>query len=413
MQAEIITIGDEILIGQTIDTNSAWMGQHLNEVGVDVHAIQSVRDTKESILASISKLDSQTKLVLITGGLGPTKDDITKTTLAEYFQTELEFRQDVFDHLKRLFQSMGRDISNLNRDQAWLPKDCEALRNDVGTAWGMKFKDEKGRYFISMPGVPYEMKFLMREHILSWIKKDLLGIDILHRTLLTQGVPESVLADRIKQWEEALPSQIKLAYLPSPGLVKLRLTAKGNRSVLQPMMDSEEAKLRALLGQTIFGTDAESLQALVGELLLQKGWTLSTAESCTGGYLAHLLTSIAGSSRYFIGSIVSYDNRLKKELLGVSEESIRTFGAVSEEVVRQMAEGGREKLQTDWCIAISGIAGPDGGTEEKPVGTVWIGIAGPHGRTEARVFQFGQGRDRNIRRSALMALDQLRRQLID
>ena len=413
MQAEIITIGDEILIGQTVDTNSAWMGQNLNEVGVDVHAIQSVRDTKESILASLTKLDDQTKLILITGGLGPTKDDITKTTLAEYFKTELEFRQNVFDHLKRLFESMGRDISNLNRDQAWLPKDCEALQNDVGTAWGMKFKDEKGRVFISMPGVPYEMKFLMREHILPWIKKDLLGIDILHKTLLTQVVPESVLADRIKEWEEALPSQIRLAYLPSPGLVKLRLTAKGKRSELQPLMEAEEVKLRALLGHTIFGTDADSLQALVGDLLLQKGWTLSTAESCTGGYLAHLFTSVSGSSRYFMGSIVSYDNRLKKDLLGVSEESLSKFGAVSEEVVRQMAEGGRKRMQTDWCVAISGIAGPDGGSDEKPVGTVWIGIAGPLGETKVKRFQFGQGRDRNIRRSALMALDQLRIQLID
>jgi len=413
MQAEIITIGDEILIGQTVDTNSAWMGQNLNEVGVDVHSIQSVRDTKESILGSLAHIDAQSTLILITGGLGPTKDDITKTTLSEYFNTELEFREDVFDHLKSLFQSMGRDISNLNRDQAWLPKDCETLRNDVGTAWGMKFKDEKGRYYISMPGVPYEMKFLMREHILPWIKKDLLGIDILHKTLLTQGIPESVLADRIKDWEEKLPSKIKLAYLPSPGLVKLRLTAKGNRAELQPLMDEEEKKLRAILGNAIFGTNADSLQALVGDLLLKNNWTLSTAESCTGGYISHLLTSISGSSRYFTGSIVSYDNRIKKEFLGVKEASLTQFGAVSEEVVKEMALGGRDRMQTDWCIAISGIAGPDGGTEEKPVGTVWLGIAGPEGKIQAKRFQFGQGRDRNIRRSALMALDQLRRELID
>lgn len=410
MQAEIITIGDEILIGQTVDTNSAWMGQHLNEVGVEVHRISSVRDTEEAIVEALKNVHTSTRLVLITGGLGPTKDDLTKHTLTRYFGGELVFNEVIFAHIQDLFRQIGRDISHLNRDQAYLPSNCEVLRNDVGTASGMKFERD-GKFYISMPGVPYEMKFLMRTHILPWISESLMDQDIVHRTFLTQGIPESVLAHQIADWEAALPTPLKLAYLPSPGIVKLRLTARGNKETLQPLLDEQEQQLRSLLGNSIYGTGASSLQEVVGQMLLEKHLTLGTAESCTGGYIAHLITSVAGSSRYFKGSIVSYDNSIKLSQLGVANSVLEAEGAVSEAVVRQMAEGGRTALQTDYCIAVSGIAGPDGGSDEKPVGTVWIAIAGA-ARTVAIKHRFGQHRERNIKRSGLMALDMLRHELM-
>lgn len=410
MQAEIITIGDEILIGQTVDTNSAWMGQHLNEVGVEVHRIVSVRDTEEAIVEALNNLHASTRLVLITGGLGPTKDDLTKHTLTRYFGGELVFNEAIFAHIQALFRQIGRDISHLNRDQAYLPDNCELLRNDVGTASGMKFSRD-GQFFISMPGVPYEMKFLMRTHILPWISNSLMDQDIVHRTFLTQGIPESVLAHQIADWEAALPAPLKLAYLPSPGIVKLRLSARGKKEALLPLLDDQEQQLRNLLGNSIYGTGASSLQEVVGQMLVEKRLTVGTAESCTGGYIAHLMTSVAGSSRYFKGSIVSYDNAIKVGQLGVSSHDLTVHGAVSEAVVTQMAEGGRLALQTDYCIAVSGIAGPDGGSEEKPVGTVWIAVASAD-KTVAVKHRFGQHRERNIKRSALMALDMLRHDLM-
>jgi nicotinamide-nucleotide amidase len=411
VQAEIITVGDEILIGQTIDTNSAWMGQKLNEVGVDVHRVVSIRDTGAAIVNALESLDPKTRIVLITGGLGPTKDDLTKHTLTEYFGGELIFNQPIFEHIQELFRQIGRDISHLNRDQAFLPSNCKVLQNNVGTASGMRFEKD-GRYIISMPGVPFEMKFLMREHILPWIGRDLMEQDILHRTFLTQGIPESLLAERISDWETNLPSELKLAYLPSPGIVKLRLTAKGDKANLLPLFEEQELKLRNILGKAIYGTGASSLQEVLGQMLMEKSLSLSTAESCTGGYIAHLLTSIAGSSNYFKGSIVAYSNEVKQAQLGVKNETIERVGAVSEEVVKEMAEGARERLLTDYAIAISGIAGPDGGSEEKPVGTVWIAIAGPDG-CRASLHRFGKHRDRNIKRSALMALDLLRQRLME
>ncbi len=412
MQAEIITIGDEILIGQTVDTNSAWMGENLNEVGVDVHRIISVRDREDAILEALTLIQPDTQLVFITGGLGPTKDDITKNVLTQYFGGHLEFREDVFNHIKDLFSQMGRDISDLNRSQAFLPNNCEALRNDMGTAWGMRFRDSAGRYFISMPGVPYEMKFLMREHLLPWIKSNLSDIDIIHRTFHTQGIPESVLAHRLAEWEDGLPSALKLAYLPSPGLVKLRLTARGDSSVLIPLLDLAEEGLRKLLGNEIIDGESGNLQALIGQLLLKSKATLSTAESCTGGYIAHLLTSVPGSSAYFMGGVVSYSNELKTQLLDVNPLTIEKHGAVSEAVVLEMARGCKHRLKTNYSIAVSGIAGPEGGTEEKPVGTVWIAIANDF-EVKAWPFRFGNQRDRNIRRAGLMALDLLRKALMN
>lgn len=411
LQAELITIGDEILIGQTVDTNSAWMGQKLNEVGVEVHRVQSVRDTAEAIIEAIENVEAKTKIVLITGGLGPTKDDLTKFTLTDYFGGQLEFSEGIFQHIEDLFRQMGRDISHLNRDQAQLPNNAEILRNDVGTASGMKFTKE-GRFFISMPGVPYEMKFLMRTHILPWIASDLMDSDIVHKTFLTQGIPESVLAERIKDWENALPEDLKLAYLPSPGIVKLRLTGKGVKKELELLIEEQEKALREILGRSIYGTGARSLQEVVGHMLKDEDATISTAESCTGGYIAHLITSVAGSSAYFKGSTVAYSNEVKHTQLHVRSEDLEQYGAVSEEVVLQMAEGGKTLFGTDYCLSVSGVAGPDGGSEEKPVGTVWIGLSGPKG-TLTKKFRFGKQRDRNIKRTALMALDLLRHHLME
>jgi nicotinamide-nucleotide amidase len=312
MQAEIITIGDEILIGHTIDTNSAWLGQKLNELGVEVVQIRSISDNREDIVQALNHLHPLTRLVLMTGGLGPTKDDLTKKTLADYFQSPLVFNQEVFAHIEALFQQLGRNISQLNREQAMVPEAAEPLFNAMGTAPGMRFK--KGEvYIISMPGVPYEMKHIMSTHVLPWIEQELITSNILHKTILTQGVPESELAARIEGFEDQLPPEIKLAYLPSPGIVKLRLTARGqDRAALEALLQLEAEKLKIAAGSAVFAEDSGTLQEVIGQLLIEKGATLGTAESCTGGYIASLITQIPGSSNYFKGSVVAYANVVKE-----------------------------------------------------------------------------------------------------
>lgn len=410
MQAEIITIGDELLIGQTIDTNSAWMGSKLNEVGVDVRQIRSVADRPEAIVYALDRLLPDTRLVLLTGGLGPTKDDLTKYTLNNYFGGELVFNEEAYANIERIFREIGRDLSKLNRNQALLPSVCEVLINKVGTASGMKF-ERNGVVYISMPGVPYEMKGLMHEYVFPWVKAQMENFRIHHRTVLTQGVPESVLSNRLEKFEAELPATVKLAYLPSPGLVKLRLTTRGADPDLEKIINAQAAKMKEILGDVIFGENADSLEEIIGHLLVKRGESLSTAESCTGGYIAHRITSIPGSSRYYLGSVIAYDNRLKREQLGVDEELLKKHGAVSEAVVSAMAEGARKNLGSEWALATSGIAGPDGGSPEKPVGTVWIACSGPDG-TQAQLFQFGTNRERTIKKTALMAMDILRRRLI-
>jgi nicotinamide-nucleotide amidase len=411
MQAEIITIGDEILIGQVIDSNSAWIGQQLNAVGVDIARITSISDSKEAITGALDGLLSETKLVLITGGLGPTKDDITKYTLASYFGMELEFKPEVFEHIEKLFASMGRTPSPRNRKQAELPIGSRILFNNMGTAPGMLFQQD-GRYIVSLPGVPYEMKFLIEKRVLPIVEKELIRKHIVHRTLLTVGLPESELADIIHDVEENLPSEIKLAYLPRPGMVRLRLSARGDDGeVLNSLLDQAEADLRNILGKSIYGTEKQRLEQIVGEMLAKRGETITTAESCTGGYMAHLITSIPGSSSYYLGSIIAYANKVKTEQLEVEQEVLQKYGAVSEQVVKQMAEGVRKKMGSTWGLATSGVAGPDGGTDAKPVGTVWIALAGPEG-THAQKFQFGKDRMRNIKKSAFMGLDILRNELV-
>lgn len=411
MRAEIITIGDELLIGQVIDTNSAWMARELNIVGIQVAQITSIADDHEHILKALSEASARADIIITTGGLGPTRDDITKLALCDFFKTHLIFHQQSFENIERIFTLRGYTLTELNRKQAEVPATCEALLNENGTAPGMWFR-YNSKIFISLPGVPFEMKALMTNHVLPMIKP-MSNKVIIHKTILTQGVGESFLADKIKDWETALPPYIKLAYLPQPGIVRLRLTASGTSAdALQHELDEKIMLLYSTISEFIFGEDEESLESIVGELLKEHNLTLATAESCTGGYIAHLITSIAGSSAYFTGSIISYSNDVKISMLGVKQATIVDFGSVSKEVVTEMAEGVMKKLNTNCSIAVSGIAGPDGGTEDKPVGTVWIAVSTPYNGTITKRFLFGEHRERNIRRSALAALDLLRKQLI-
>lgn len=411
MKVEIITIGDEILIGQIVDTNSAWMAQELNKIGAKVERITTISDGIDVIKESLSEAQKRADVVLITGGLGPTKDDVTKKALAQYFNCDFTFYPEIAEHIAKLFARFGKEMSELNRLQAELPSACQPLQNNQGTAPGMWFENSEG-IIVSMPGVPYEMKGLMLDHVLPLLRTKFLMPSILHKTILTMGMGESWLSERIAAWEDALHAEIRLAYLPSPGRVRLRLSAFGNdEQLLTQKLDSEVKKLLEIIPELVFGFDEETIESVVGKLLSEKGMTLSTAESCTGGMIAHKITSVAGSSKYFLGSVVSYANEVKMEELGVSEENLINYGAVSEQVVRQMAEGVRKKMKTDYSIATTGIAGPDGGTEEKPVGTVWIAVATPH-YTVAQKYQFGHDRSRNIEISANTGLNMLRKELM-
>ncbi|MBK6396842.1 MAG: competence/damage-inducible protein A [Bacteroidetes bacterium] len=409
--AEIITIGDELLIGQVIDTNSAWMGQKLNEIGIKVKQITSISDDKMHILTTLEEAKKRADVILITGGLGPTKDDITKKTLCDYFGSELVFHEPSFKVIEEIFNSRGRTITETNRLQAYVPANCEVLVNKNGTAPGMWFNDGK-KIIVSMPGVPNEMKGLMETLVIPQLKSKFNLAPIVHKTILTQGIGESFLSDLIEKWELALPVYMKLAYLPSAGTVRLRITASGkDADVLRKEVESQTEELKKLIPEYIFGYETDQLESLIGELLVQKNKTLSTAESCTGGFIAHKITSVPGSSRYYMGSVLPYSNDLKTGLLKVDPELIAKHGAVSQEVVTQMAELARKMLKTDYAIATSGIAGPSGGSDLKPVGTVWIGIAGPE-KTKAWKVQLGSNRLRVITETALHALNGLRKELL-
>ena len=409
MNCEIITIGDELLIGQVIDTNSAWMAEQLNQIGIRVEQITSISDQREHILTTLKAATDRADVIFMTGGLGPTRDDITKTTLCEYFNTHLVFSEEAFNNIKRIFKTRGFRLTELNRAQAEVPENCTMLLNINGTAPGMWF-EKNSKIYISMPGVPFEMKALMTDNILPRLAH-LSPVSIIHRTILTQGVGESFLAAQIEAWETALPPFIKLAYLPQPGIVRLRLTASGTDKVsLEQNLTDETQKLYVLIPQYIFGEGEDTLELIVGRLLKKQNYTLATAESCTGGYIAHLITSVPGSSAYFKGSVVAYSNEIKERMLNVSPETIDKNGAVSAKTVFEMAAGIIKQFKTDCAIAVSGIAGPDGGTEEKPVGTIWICVLTPKG-AETRKFTFGDHRGRNIRRTAMAALDMLRLQL--
>jgi nicotinamide-nucleotide amidase len=409
MKAEIITIGDELLIGQVIDTNSAWMAEVLNLSGIKVAQITSISDSREHILAALKEAETHADIILMTGGLGPTRDDITKTTLCEYFNTKLVFNQEAFDNVDRIFRNRGYSLTLLNRAQAEIPGNCTPLLNENGTAPGMWF-EENGKIYASMPGVPFEMKGIMTTHILPRLQK-LSQTTIVHRTILTHGVGESFLAAKIEAWETALPGYIKLAYLPQPGIVRLRLTGSGpDREELETVISERVDALYEIIAEYVFGEGDDTLEQVTGDLLKASGYTMATAESCTGGYIAHLITSIPGSSSYFKGSVVAYSNEIKENVLGVSHRTISKHGAVSEETVFEMAAGIIRQFKVSCAIAVSGIAGPEGGTNDKPVGTTWICVLTPKG-AETRKFTFGEHRGRNIRRAALAAIDMLRKQL--
>lgn len=407
MYAEIITIGDELLIGQTINSNAAWMGQELNKIGIDVYQVSTISDDKNHIVDALKDALKRTELVLITGGLGPTRDDITKYTLAEYFNSPLVRNENVYTQVEKMLKKRSIPMNDLNRKQAEVPEKARIFINYAGTAPAMWFELE-GKVVIAMPGVPYEMKELMTKQIFPSISQHFKTPVIIHRTILTYGTFEAKLAEILTDFEEQLPSEIKLAYLPTEGVIKLRLSGRGAREEkIVKMIDGEIEKLYKIIPGYIFGEQDDSLEKIIGVLLKKKGETLSTAESCTGGLIAHRITAVPGSSDYFIGSVIAYSNLIKEKHLGVDPGSIDEFGAVSRQVVEQMAQGVRERFSTGYSIATSGIAGPAGGTAEKPVGTVWIAVADKKG-IYSRKYTFGNNRLRNIRRSTLAGLNLLR-----
>ncbi len=411
MIAEIISIGDELLVGQVVNTNATWIARQLNEIGIPVVQISAIADDAATIKTALDEAFSRADVILVTGGLGPTKDDITKHTLCEYFNTSLVFHQPSFENIERLFTLRNARVIDVNRRQAEIPANCTPFINQYGTAPGMWFEKDN-KVLVSMPGVPFEMEAMMEKDVLPRLAGGFNDRIVVHKTIQTQGIGESALADLIEDWENNLPGNMKLAYLPQPGIVRLRLTAYGDskEKTLQEV-EQQVALLQKLIPDLIFGYGNDTLEEVVGRLLKEKHLTLCTAESCTGGYLSHLVTSVPGSSDYYTGSVIAYSNRVKQEMLGVSGQTLEKHGAVSEEVVREMAEGARARFNTDFAVSISGIAGPDGGTIEKPVGTVWIAVASSK-RTVARKFSFGEHRGRNIRRAALAGLNMLRMELM-
>ena len=419
MRAEIITIGDELLIGQVVDTNSAWMAQQLNEMGISLHQITSVHDDREHILTALDEAFSRADIVLTTGGLGPTKDDITKHVMCEYFGTQLVEDARVRTHIHELYKERPEALNRLTATQWLVPESATILPNRVGSAPIMVFENEvkgerlkvKGeghnsKFLIALPGVPHEMKIAMTEQVLPYLQSKVksqmskvcdsqhLTLDIrqiIHKTILVHGIPESKLAILIEDWENALPSSIHLAYLPKDGIIRLRLSSYGEAT--EEEFQSYINTLLPLISSYLLVEEDISLESLAGRLLKQHGMTIATAESCTGGRLAAALNSQSGSSAYYMGSVVAYDNTIKEQVLGVQQDTLMQYGAVSEQTVREMAEGVRQLMHTDYAIATSGIAGPTGGTPDKPVGTIWIAWATPKG-TEAQCFHLGAARER-------------------
>ena len=402
MKAEIITIGDELLIGQVVDTNSAWMAHRLNDEGIELYQITSVHDNREHILSALDEAFSRVDIVLTTGGLGPTKDDITKNVMCEYFGTQLVEDPHVRAHIHELYKDRPEALNRLTATQWQVPQSAIILPNRVGSAPIMVFENkvegegQNSKFLIAMPGVPHEMKIAMIEQVLPFIRLKVIGerlkaMDIVHKTILVHGIPESKLAILIEDWENTLPSSIRLAYLPKDGFIRLRLSSYGEVTSIeiQTYIDT----LLPLISDYLLATEDISLESLVGRLLVQQGMTIATAESCTGGRLAAVLNAQSGASAYYMGSVVAYDNSVKTNILGVSPFTLDADGAVSESTVRQMAEGVRALLHTDYAIATSGIAGPTGGTPDKPVGTVWIAWATPDG-TQTQCFHFGAARER-------------------
>lgn len=410
-RAEIITIGDEILFGQIVDTNTQWIGTQLTDIGIRPARKTSVGDNREDILDAFTQASQRVNVVIVTGGLGPTRDDITKHTFCEYFGTELEINQDALALITEFFAKRGRAMTELNNQQAALPKNCTYIPNLWGTAPGMWFEKD-GVIYVSLPGVPYEMKSLMEFEILPRLKARFSTHIIQHKSIRTIGIGESFLAEKISTWEDALPEHIKLAYLPHFGQVRLRLTGTGtDEEVLEKELAEQVALVMPLIGEHVFGFDSDELETVIGTLLMNSNATVGTAESCTGGYVANQITGIPGSSRYYEGSVVSYSNNVKMNVLGVSRETLEAYGAVSEQTAREMAEGARRVLNTTFAISTTGIAGPDGGTEEKPVGTVWIACATPE-ETFTQLLTLRNNRKINIELTCSYALNLLRKTIL-
>ena len=407
MKAEIITIGDEILIGQIIDTNSAWIAARLQEVGITVGRKYSIGDRAEEITEAINTSLSRAEVTIITGGLGPTKDDITKHTLAHIFNSPMVRHEETYQRVERMMAARGIAFNELNQGQAPAPECCTVLPNLKGTAPGMWFEHD-GHVAIALPGVPYEMEELMTLEVLPRLKEHFALHAVVHRTAITFGMAESMLAQHIESWESALPPHIHLAYLPSPSQLRLRLSIYNcDRASAEAEIEAQFAKLLPLLGDLFVGWDGETLQSAVAKKLIARGETLAAAESCTGGALSAKFTAMSGASEYFWGGVVSYDNSVKENVLGVSRENLDTYGAVSEQVARQMAEGVRRVCGTTYGVATTGIAGPTGGTPDKPVGTVWMAVATPTA-TYAQVLCHGKIRSVNIERAAAAAINMLR-----
>ncbi|MCP4553294.1 MAG: competence/damage-inducible protein A [Bacteroidetes bacterium] len=408
MKVEIINIGDELLIGQVVNTNASWMADQLNQVGIEVVQITAISDTYEHIFQGLDLAKSRADVIILTGGLGPTKDDITKTVLCNYFNTKLVFNEKVFKQVEELFHLRGFKVTTINRKQAEIPANCIPLQNINGTAPGMWFEQD-GKIIISIPGVPFEMRALIKDQIIPQLLEKSDPAVIINKTVLTQGIGESALAEIITDWESNLPDYFKLAYLPQPGIVRLRLTARGNeRNLLQKNLDEQLTELLKIIPNLIFGYNNDTLEQVLQELLLKEKKTLSIAESCTGGYIAQLITSVSGSSNYFMGSVVAYDNEVKEHILGLSKDLMMEGGTVSRQVVEQMALKAQSLFNTDYAIATSGIAGPNGGSKEKPVGTTWVAIATPDQGVVSKKYLFGEHRGRNIRKAALTAMNKLR-----
>lgn len=411
MFAEIITVGDELLIGQVVDTNSAWIGRELNKCGIEVVRIVSVGDAEIEIIEALDEAIKKVDIVFITGGLGPTKDDITKSTLCKYFDTELVFSQQVFDNIKTVLGGKT-SVNALNRSQAMVPKNCTIINNRVGTA-SISWFDVDGKVVISMPGVPEEMKAVMLDEIIPRLMAKYHTGSILHHTFVVQNYAESDLAEKLKFWENELPANIKLAYLPKPGIIRLRLTARGeDKTALEISLDSQERKLRSILGNDILVEGDIAPEIVVGNQLVEQCKSVATAESCTGGSIAARLTSIAGSSRYVKGGIVAYSVDVKESLLGVPADIVNKYGVVSKETVTAMVEGVMHVLHADCAVATTGVAGPEGGTEENPVGNIWIAAAIGN-RVVAKLQKMDRGRSMNIERAVNNALLMLHELLKD
>lgn len=409
VKAKLISIGDELLIGQVVNTNAAWLGNILTNNGIEVISTLTIGDGEKDILEALDAC-SDVDIIVMTGGLGPTADDITKPTLCKYFGTDLEFCQDAYDNVMSIFKLRGYQMTERNRGQAYIPKSCKYIPNRYGTAPCMWFEKGKSVY-ISMPGVPFEMKNVFEQEILPKLLKHFKVTPYISKVVMTTGVGESFLADAIKDWEDSLPDFLSLAYLPQYGMVRLRLDGRHpDRDFLQKTIDNDIDKLSKIIGDYIFGYDEKPIAEAVLDKLKAAGKTLASAESCTGGTIAKMITAIPGSSEVFKGTVVSYATSVKEEVLGVNHEDVEKYTVVSQQVAEQMATGVRTLLKTDYAVATTGVAGPGGATDDNPVGTVWIAVAGPQGVVSKR-YNFGKDRGNNIERAAITALEMVRKNI--